>query len=119
VRETFLNGLAQQVEDMTSVTGMIDGEPMVCGGVIEIWNGRGLIWTVFSEKSKHCFLPVFRGIKKFIDAQPYTRLEISIPINLKFAMRRAEMLGFKLECACAKKFLPDGTDCALYAIVRD
>ncbi len=97
----------------------IGDELMGCGGISEIWNNRGYMWMVFSEKSKKNFLAVFRAIKFFIDHQPLRRVEIAVPVRMKKAQKRAEMWGFKLECDCAKAYLADGEDCKLYSIVRD
>lgn len=98
--------------------GVMNGHVMICGGVIELWKHRAQVWSIFNQNSKTCFLPVFRGIKKFLQAQPYRRLEFSVPVNLPIAHRRALLLGFKLECALAEKYLPNGEDCAIYALVR-
>lgn len=102
----------------TGVAGILNGQVMVCGGAIEQWNGRAFVWSIFSTKCKTCFLPVYRGIKRFFDTQPYTRLEFAVPINNPYGHRRALMLGFKLETPLAEKYLPNGEDCALYALVR-
>ena len=121
IRESYTGGLAQILETTPSVTGLMHGVPMVCGGVIKMWEGRGCVWTVFNEESRDCFVPVFRGIRKFLDGQmrEYNRLEMAIPVSFEIGHRRARMLGFKVECHLARKFLPSGEDCVLYSMVRD
>ena len=118
VKESFNNGIAEGLERTKSETIMCDDVPMACGGVVEIWPGRGQIWCLFSEDSKNKFLPVFRGIKKFIDSCDFDRMELSVPIGLEVGARRAQMLGFEVECPLAKKFLPGGIDCTLFSRVR-
>ena len=119
-RADFIGGLAEWAEKQNSFTGIINDVPVVCGGVLEYWPGRAQIWTIFNAESKENFVPVFRGIKRFLAEQGKTfrRLEISVPCNFELGRRRAELLGFKLECGFAEAFLPDGTDCALYSLVR-
>jgi len=103
------------LEKLSSITGMINGKPVVCGGIVPYWNGRGYLWTVFDENSKEYFVPIFRGIKSFLnDVAPfYNRLEIAVPCNFEIGIRRAKMLGFITECERAIKFLPNGEDCSL------
>lgn len=119
-RASYEGGLAELLEKHSSMTVMVNDMPMVCGGVIEMWKGRGYLWTMFNEQSKRCFVPTFRGIQKFLDIQleKYPRLEVAIPVSFKLGQRRAELLGFKMECPLAKKFLPNGEDCVLYSMVR-
>jgi len=121
IKESYLGGLASLLEQQESVTGVVNGSPMVCGGVIKLWEGRGCVWTVFNEDAKECFVPVFRGIKSFLDQQLklYNRLEISVPVDFELGHRRAKLLGFEVECALARKFLPSGSDCVLYSMIRE
>lgn len=119
-KELFLSGQMAAVEAADSFTGLLDGKPVLCGGVFQYWNGRGLLWSVFNEECKSNFVPVFRGIKKFLSEQLkiYNRIEVAIPCDFEAGKRRIKLLGFKLECEKAEKFLPNGQDCALYALVR-
>lgn len=126
IRDSYVGGLAEVLESYqgpsgSSTTGILHGKTMVCGGVIRIWEGRGCVWTVFNEESRDCFVPVFRGIRKFLAEQMkiYRRLEMAVPVSFEIGHRRAKLLGFKVECHLARKFLPDGEDCVLYALVRD
>lgn len=92
---------------------------MVSGGVIPYWANRAQIWTLFSEESKHNFLPVFRGIKRFLLYQPFKRVEACVPNGLDIGKRRLLKLGFNLECGEARAFLPTGENAALFSYVRD
>lgn len=111
------NGHADEMTK-TGFAGIMNNEVMICGGTIELWSNRAQVWSVFSDRSKNCFLPIFRGVRRFLYSQPFRRLEFSVPVNLDLAHRRAKLLGFKMECALAEKYLPNGDDCALYALVR-
>lgn len=119
LRGFFLNGHGRNLDQRgTAFTIMGNGIPLVCGAVDEIWVNRGTIWCMFNEKSKTNFVPVFRLIKQFLDDSKYNRIEVCIPCDMALAKRRALLLGFKLECAYAPKYLPDGTDCSVYALVK-
>jgi hypothetical protein len=120
VKKFFLSDIGEQLESNDSVTITINEKVMCCGGIMEMWAKRGHIWCVFNEESKSNFVPVFRAIKKFLEEkqEKYPRIEVSIPYDMRFAKRRAELLGFKCEIECAKKYLPDGTDCAVYVLIK-
>jgi hypothetical protein len=114
----FTKEMAETAQTYESYTALVNGEPYWCGGIVKCWEGRGQVWSVFSEKSKYNFLPLFRGLKRSIDKLSYNRLELAIPCDFEIGKRRAQLFGFKLECEKAKKYLPNGVDCALYAWVR-
>lgn len=120
-RDFFTNVNFDKLETLDSFTGLLNGKPVVCGGVVPLWKDRGSIWTVFDESSKECFLPVYRGMKSFIkDAQVfYRRLELSVPCEIEIAVRRAKLLGFTVECERAPMFMPDGRDCTLMRLLRE
>lgn len=104
-----------------SFSGVVNGEIVVCGGTSEYWPGRCELWTAFNEDCRHNFLPVFRGIKRWLKTVPYRRIELSIPVDLKqwtIGCRRAEMLGFELETFLMKKYFPNGTDACLYVMIK-
>lgn len=108
-----------ELENLESYTGVSDGEVVCCCGVMKCWEGRGFMWTIFSEACKKNFISVFRAAKKAFAESDYNRIEMAVPYEMTFAKRRAEMLGFKMECERARKFLPNGTDATIYAWVRD
>lgn len=99
---------------------LVNGVPTVCGGVNEYWKGRGHLWSVFSEKSKYNFVPTFRGIQAYVQAQleqRFERIEMSMACDFLQAHRRAKMLGFQMEIYRAEKYL-FGQDCSIYSLVR-
>ncbi len=116
--EWVRKGHASEMEKAGAITIMVNGEITVCGGVTKVWEGRGQIWSIFSETCKSNFLPTFRAIRSYLDSVPLNRIEMSVPCDFELGHRRAKLLGFKLECACAEKYLANGTDCSLYARVK-
>lgn len=121
LRDWFLSGVADQLEVTESASFVYKDEVMVCGGITKYWEGRGQLWTVFNENAKFNFVPTFRAIKHWLNYQienQYKRIELSVNCDFEIGRRRAELLGFKLECATAKNYLPSGGDCSLYSLVR-
>lgn len=117
----FTNGLVYQLEKSEAATFIRNGHVQMCGGINPYWNGRGQLWTVFSENIRRDFVPTFRAIKRWLKHQienNYERIELSIDCDFPQGKRRAALLGFIMECELARKFLPNGKDCSLYSLVR-
>ena len=112
------SGSAAEMEKTYAFTGFLSGGVAVCGGIAHCWEGRGQLWSIFSDDTRRNFIPVFRGIQRFLDEAPYKRIEISVPCDFELGHRRARMLGFELECWNAKNYLADGTNCSLYARIK-
>ena len=119
VRAWVDSGQAKSLEGPTSFSADWDGKILACGGIVKYWEGRGLIWVVFNEESKTSFVPLFRGIKRWLDEQPFTRIELSVPIDFPLGQRRAEMLGFELETPRARKYHVDGKDSVIYVLIKE
>ncbi len=116
--EWVRKGHAAEMEKTNAVTIFVDGEIMACGGITEIWNGRGNLWGIFSEASKRYPIAAFRAMKKYVDSSQVRRIEVAVPCGLEVGHKRVRLLGFKLECV-AEKYLPNGLDCTLYARIKD
>lgn len=110
------------VESPEAFSGFVHGQLMISVGMTKYWEGRAHIWSIFSEQAEHHFISVFRGMQKFMESQqPYRRVEMDVPLGMTYtplAQRRAILLGFKLECAYAKNYRPNGGDSALYSWTR-
>jgi hypothetical protein len=100
------------------LTGMIGNKPMVCAFLVPLWRGRGYAAFVFSEQVAKHSIRVYRGMKDTIPNLPFDRLEFDCPADFELGQRRALMMGFKVMCPLAKKYLPDGRDAVIYEWVR-
>lgn len=111
---------AESLRDSTlAFTGLVNDELVFCFGLTPLWNKRGYLWVVLSERIKYHGTAVYRNVKKLLDEQQlFDRIEMDSPVDFELGHRRALFLGFKLECARAKKYSPLGEDKALYAWVR-
>jgi hypothetical protein len=115
----YTSGQAEEMEQTHAFTAMKGEDVMMCGGITELWPGRGHLWCILSEKTKTDFVSAFRTINKFLKDQPYTRVEMSVPYSFSQGHRRAILLGFDVECERAKKYLPNGDDCTLYVKIKE
>ena len=118
-KSAFINeGLLERVEEIESFTGMWNDQVMFCAGIAPVWKGRGHVWIIFNEESKENFVPVIRGLRKFLKEHPCRRIEVSMATHLEFAKRRARMLGFTEETPIARKYTPDGQDCSIFTMIK-
>lgn len=94
-------------------TGMVDGKPVACAGLVEMWAGRAYAWAVLSKDVGPHLLRVTREIRFRLDAAPFGRVEMAVDAKFSNGCRWAERLGFRLE-SLAGKYLPGGRDAFIY-----
>lgn len=119
LREWLGNGNAKRLEQTDTFSGLWGKKVLVCGGITPYWPGRGLLWCVFNEESKINFVPVFRGLRKWVREQPFSRIEVAVPLDFPIGHRRAELFGFELETPRARKYHIDGKDAAIYVLIKE
>ena len=104
-----------------SFTAMCDDQPVCCAGFVEIWSGRGSVWSVFDRDVTHnIFLSIHRQVCQAIDAyQPkiFRRLELTVKDGFRQAHRWARSLGFERE-GHMRKYDHYGNNYTLYSRIR-
>lgn len=123
INEKYLGRISDEqigvlCNDPYSVVILINGEPVMVGGLIFYWSGRGKIWTLFASMDKHQFLPVFRLMKKYVESVDIKRIEVDVPCNDDKFKRRAEMLGFTKYADRARCYNSFGEDCTLFERIK-
>src|SRR3990167_1585673 len=81
--------------DPYSAVFIVDGEPVMVGGLVVYCDGRGRIWSLFANIEKHKFVTVFRLMKKYVESLNVKRIELDVPYGDDNFKRRAELLGFQ------------------------
>lgn len=100
-------------------TGFGDGKPVICAGLAEYWTNRAEAWAIVDRNSLPYFTQIHYAVKKFLEICPIRRIEAAVDVNFKAGHRWVKLLGFTLEAPVVRKYLPNGTDCSLYAKVRE
>ena len=109
-----------QLENGWATTIMRGGEPVLCGGALELWPGRAMLWSFISgDLTPRDFIKAHHIAKQHIDLMPFRRLEFYVEVDFGAGHRWARSLGFDLEAPCMRGFQIDGRDCALYARVKE
>jgi hypothetical protein len=98
-------------------TGMSDGQPVVCSGIVPIWENRALAWALFSPNAGAHMVKIVAAIRRFLDATEYRRVEAYTECDFVQGNRMLSLLGFKLEGKAAA-YTPSGADVFLYGRVR-
>lgn len=104
-----------------SVTAFLRGEPVVCFGVIPIWNGVAEAWFLADDKARGEPLALTRMTKRFLDIAEISlglrRLQITVRTTHMAAIAWAKALKFNNE-GLMLGYGPDGVDYLLMARYR-
>ena len=94
----------QEYERGPAYSGVEEGHPYVCAGILESWHGRWLAWAAISHHAgPREMLWIHRQTRKFLvdlqalDSQRYRRIEATARVDEPEAQRWLEMLGFVKE----------------------
>jgi RimJ/RimL family protein N-acetyltransferase len=99
-------------------TAFFDGKVVAVAGMVNIWNGRGLAWALFTPMALDHFTEIYKAIKRFLEISDVRRIECFVDCEFERAHRMARKLGFVMECERMESFTPDGRACSLYARIR-
>lgn len=97
-----------------SMTVRQDEQIVLVGGITEFAPSYGLLWAVLSQEAGRHLLFLHRATRRFIDLQPWRRLEASVEVGFPAGCRWLELLGFEYE-GPLKAYGSDGEDHMRYA----
>lgn len=96
-----------------------DGEVLVCAGILELWRGRGMAWSLVSAHAGRRMCAVTRAARRILDIAPYPRVECYVDAEFPPGMRWARVLGFTLETPSPMPgFFESGRDAYLWSRYR-
>lgn len=97
-------------------TVMVDGKPIACGGLIQIWAGRAYVWSYLSDEALKHMRFIHRAALAGLARARWARIEMAVDVGHAAAKRWAVHLGFELE-GVARKWTQDGRDVEIWARV--
>jgi len=106
------------LESEYAFSGLVDGMPVICAGIIPIWHNRALAWAYLSADAGAHMTAITKAIKRFFELAPFERIEATVDSEFAKAHRWIQMLGFNIEADRMIKYRPDGGDSALYARIK-
>lgn len=108
----------KQLENEWAKT-VFDGERAVlCGGLAPVGGGRAVVWAYFSESAGVRMTWLVRGIKAFLKAAPFRRIEAFVDADFWAGHRLVRLLGFELETPRKRGYRIDGGDSSEYVLFR-
>lgn len=102
----------------TAAFTVVDGdEVLMCAGVLQVWPGRFVCWSMLAEGIGTRMVSCVRHALRFLALQPAGRYEMDVEFGHDEGERMARALGFKLETPRLKSFYPNGGDGVMYVRV--
>ena len=98
-------------------TAVVDGDPVACGGAVEQWPGRNMVWLYSGKMCATHMLWLTREALKIVAAIP-GRLELTVRHDFAPGHRWARMLGFEIETPVLRAYAPDGANHVGYSRVN-
>lgn len=96
----------------------VQGETVLgCGGSVEMWDNRAVIWALVSEHAGPHMLGIHRAVEGYLKQMRQRRIEAQVVVGFDPGARWLKRLGFAFE-GTMRAFSPDGTDYWLYARVK-
>jgi hypothetical protein len=108
---------AVALEQSGAYTGLVDGRPIICAGLVEQWEGRALAWALLSNDAGPWMLDITRACKRMFQLSGYRRIEAHVDAEFQQAVRWALMLGFEVESKM-QAFTPEGRDAFMFTRLR-
>lgn len=118
VREAgYVEMLAER--SIVAVSVASNGRIIACGGVMEIWHGRGFCWALVAKSLPSEFIAVHRAARRMLDTCGIERVEAYIDEGFEQGQRWMDLLGFEQETPVPMERFANGRACYLYARVNE
>lgn len=109
---------AKGVDNGLAWTGLFDGRPIACAGLVPIWPGRYEAWAFFCEDFPTVVFPAIHAAAiRRMNKLRARRIETPLDPTAPNAARWARLLGFEIE-GTMRGYAPDGRDMLLAARVH-
>ncbi len=103
------------------VTLLIDQQPILCTGAIEMWDKCAEAWMIVSTKISENPISIARKVKRgmllHFEKKNFVRVQANVRADWPVALRFAEFCEFQRE-GYMKKFGPEGADYVRFAWVQ-
>lgn len=84
-----------------------EGEPIACGGTVQIWPGRHSAWAYMGPITAPHMVVITRYALECL-ARAKGRIEMTVRVDFEAGHRWAKMLGFKVETPVMPFYGPGG-----------
>jgi hypothetical protein len=94
-----------------------EGEPIACGGCVQIWPGRYSAWAYLNEATGPHMLAITRYALECL-ATVKGRLEMTVRTDFEAGHRWARILGFTVETPVMPFYGPEGEAHSMYVRIN-
>lgn len=109
---------AESLQGVYAYSAITNDGVVACAGIQEIWDGRGLAWSILGNTSGQNMARIHRAVLRALNICPYKRVEMYVNSTFSDGCRWADMLGFERE-GLMRSFFPSGLDAYLYARMKN
>jgi hypothetical protein len=109
-------GALERLAEHPSLTGLYQGEPVACFGIVPDTLGSATMWAFLSADSGRHMLMFTRSALRFLELYPFRRVEATAPVEFGPGCKWLELLGFENE-GRMRRYGADGADHYRYARV--
>lgn len=106
---------AQMVAAAEAYTGWVGDKPVICAGVLPMWEGREIAWAFIADGCSSNFVSIHRAVDRFFRWRRTARIETTVACDFEQGHRWVKLLGFECEAPRMRAWGRDGRDYALYA----
>jgi hypothetical protein len=97
-----------------AISGVVGDEVIFCGGFVQAWPHRFIVWAVLSKNAHKYLIRITKGILRAAELHRGAgRFELIVRAGFEEGRRWAELLGFKYN-NFEQGFLPDRSDAFTY-----
>lgn len=80
-----------------ALSGFVGDRILICGGIQVFYPGHGTVWGLLAEEAPPYLAAIHYGVKRFLTARSWVRLEASVEKGFAPGCRWLELLGFRFE----------------------
>jgi len=99
-------------------TAMEGDIPIACGGIVIVWSGVGIAWTVISDAARKHGLLLTKAARRILDdvvrSHALRRIDAMVVDGDERNARWIQVLGFSPENGRANRYMPNGDDAIRY-----
>jgi hypothetical protein len=110
--------LREHIEGSMSFAGFAGGACQGAAGLIDIWQGRSLVWALFAPSAGPYMRAITRHVNFVLANHGSRRYECAVDPTFNQGVKWMRVLGFECEAPVMRNFSKDGTSMSLYARIK-
>lgn len=98
LKEWMVENRKDCLKSIIGKTMVVDGVPLVIGGIWPQWENRYYFWAMFDQRFDNRYSrDVIRGMRVFLEGAPTGRIECAVNFENAQIVKMLKLMGFALE----------------------